>query len=124
MDSICFNGEYIDRKDFSISFDNRGFRYGDAFFETIRCSLGCPLFFEEHYFRMASSFFIMKMDIPLNFDMDFFQNLIHNLLIENNLQMQSARIRITFFRKEGGYYLPDKKSVNFIIERYICKVFL
>ena len=116
MDKICYNGKYINKSELSLSIDNRAFKYGDAFFETIRCSLGQPLFFEEHYFRMASSFFIMKMDVPLNFDMDSFQNLIQNLLVENKLQMQSSRIRITFFRKEGGYYLPNQKSVNFIIE--------
>ena len=94
MDKICYNGKYINKSELSLSIDNRAFKYGDAFFETIRCSLGQPLFFEEHYFRMASSFFIMKMDIPLNFDMDFFQNLIHNLLIENNLQMIRLGYRV------------------------------
>ncbi|MAQ69908.1 MAG: aminotransferase class IV [Flavobacteriales bacterium] len=116
MEKICYNGKYIAKSNFFLSSNNRGFKYGDAFFETIRCFLGKPLFFEEHYFRMASSFVIMKMDVPLNFDMDVFQKLIQDLLIENKLDQQSARVRITFFREDGGYYLPTKKSVNFIID--------
>ena len=116
MDKICYNGKYIDKSKFFISHNNRGFKYGDAFFETIRCFLGNPLFFEEHYFRMASSCIIMKMDVPLSFDIDVFRNLIRDLLIQNQLDQKSARVRITFFREDGGYYLPTKKSINFIIE--------
>ena len=116
MEKICYNGKYIEKSKFFLSPNNRGFKYGDAFFETIRCFVGNPLFFEQHYFRMASSFVIMKMDIPLNFDMDVFQNLIRDLLIKNKLDQKSARVRITFFREDGGYYLPSKKSINFLID--------
>jgi branched-chain amino acid aminotransferase len=116
MEKICYNGKYIDKSKFFLSPDNRGFKYGDAFFETIRCFSGDPLFFEEHYFRMASSFVIMKMDVPFNFDMDVFRKLIQDLLIQNQLDQKSARVRITFFRKDGGYYLPTKNSINFMID--------
>ena len=61
MDKVCFNGKYIDKNKLLLSIDNRAFKYGDGFFETIRCHLGIPLFWEDHYFRIAGSFFIMKM---------------------------------------------------------------
>ena len=116
MDSICFNGEYIDRKDFSISFDNRGFRYGDAFFETIRCHGGLPLFWDDHYFRIAASFLLMKMNLPHSFDVDFFKILIQDLLLKNHLQTATARVRISFFRAGSGYYTPLTNNVDFLIE--------
>ena len=116
MDKVCYNGKYIEKSKLTVSTNNRGIKYGDAFFETIRCVSGNPVFFEEHYFRMASAFVIMKMDVPLNFDMDVFKKLIQDLLIRNNLNHQSARVRITFFRQDGGYYLPTTKSINFIID--------
>ena len=73
MAKICFNGEYINKEQFSISIDNRSFKYGDCFFETIRCHLGSPLFWEEHYFRIAASFLILKMEPPSNFSIDKFE---------------------------------------------------
>jgi len=81
---ICYNGNYIDNV--SINSDNRGFKYGDCFFETIKCYNGLPLFWESHYFRMASSFGMLKMIPPNEFDIEYFESLIKALLIKNNLE--------------------------------------
>ena len=116
MNKVCYNGKYLSESDFSLSHQNRAFRYGDAFFETIRCQFGTPIFWEEHYFRIAGSFLVMKMSIPKEFSIENFQNLIKKLLVENNLNNQVARIRISFYRNGKGYYLPEKNSVDFIIE--------
>ena len=116
MDKVCYNGKYLQKSKFSLSVNNRSFKYGDGFFETIRCLDGEPLFWEEHYFRIAASFSMMQMTVPDIFDLDNFKELIQRLLFENNLEKDSARIRISFFRSEGGYYLPESESVEFIIE--------
>ena len=116
MDKICYNGQFLEKNEFSISINNRGFRYGDSFFETIKCYNGKPLFFEEHYFRIAASFCVLKLNTPSLFKIDFFKSLIEDLLIQNKLNHSSARVRISFFRSEGGYYLPENHQVNFIIE--------
>lgn len=116
MDNLCYNGRFLKSKDFSLKINNRGFQYGDSFFETLKCHQGVPLFFEEHYFRIAASFCILKMNTPSTFRMEFLQSLIEELLIKNNLNNSSARVRISFFRKEGGYYSPDFNDVDFIIE--------
>ena len=116
MDKVCYNGKYVNKSDLQISIDNRGIKYGDSFFETIRCINGKPLFWEEHYFRIAGSFFLMKMNVPANFDLDFFKNLIQNLLIHNKQDTHSSRVRITFFRSKSGYYLPETNDIDFIID--------
>ena len=116
MDSICYNGQFFKKNDFSLKINNRGFQYGDSFFETIKCYKGVPFFFEEHYFRIAASFCVLKMNTPPTFSMESLQSLIQELLIKNSLNNDSARIRISFFRKAGGYYSPDYNDVNFIIE--------
>ncbi len=116
MDKVCYNGQYVQKSKFQLSINNRSFKYGDGFFETIRCLDGKPLFWEEHYFRIAASFSMMRMTVPDIFDLDKFKELIQRLLFKNNLEKDSARIRISFFRSEGGYYLPDSESVEFIIE--------
>ena len=116
MEIICYNEDYIDKSKFSIPIENRAFRYGDSFFETIKCSLGKPLFLKEHYFRIASSFCIMKMTHPLTFNIEKLEILIQQLLIKNKLDIKPARVRMSFFRSDGGYYMPKTNQVNFIIE--------
>ena len=111
---ICYNGNYIDN--ISINSENRGFKYGDCFFETIKCYNGLPIFWESHYFRMASSFGMLKMIPPHEFDIEYFENLIKKLLIKNNLDTCSARIRISFYRVGTGYYNPLENGVDYIIE--------
>jgi len=116
MDKIYYNGNFIAKNKFSLSVENRGFRYGDSFFETIRCYNGKPIFWEEHYFRIAGSFCVLKMDPPSEFEIDRLNLIIKDLLNENNLMSCSARVRITFFRVSEGYYFPKKNDVCFIIE--------
>ena len=55
------------------------------------------------------------------FNIDYFRDLINLLLIKNKLQNNSARVRISFFRDAGGYYLPQKNTVSFIIESTLLK---
>ena len=121
MDKICVNGEYIQKDSFSLSFNNRSFKYGDSFFETILCVSGKPLFWEEHYFRIAASFLVLKMDPPSNFDINKFKNIIKEILIKNNLTKDNARVRISFFRDSNGYYLPNSNCVGYIINSELLK---
>ena len=113
MDKVYFNGKLVNKNACSITIRNRGFQYGDSFFETIRCYIGEPLFLEYHYFRMAGSFFQMKMNPPENFSIDTIRTMIKELLVKNNLDTTSARVRISFYRDcEDGYYLPKNNLLK------------
>jgi len=116
MDKIYYNGNFISKNEFSISIDNRGFRYGDSFFETIKCHDGKPVFWEEHYFRIAGSFCVLKMNPPSEFEIEKLNSIIQDLLIQNNLNLSASRVRITFFRSSKGYYYPEENDVHFFIE--------
>ena len=119
MSKICYNGQFIDKNQKVLSFNNRAFKYGDSFFETIKCVNGTPLFWEDHYFRIAGSFIVLKMSIPDSFNLDYFKDLIEELLEFNKLTNCHSRVRISFFRSEGGYYLPHTNSLGFIIDTVI-----
>ena len=119
MPKICYNGQFIDKNEKVLSFNNRAFKYGDSFFETIRCVNGTPLFWEDHYFRIAGSFIVLKMSIPDSFNLDYFKDLIEELLEFNKLKNCHSRVRISFFRSEGGCYLPHTNSLGFIIDTVI-----
>lgn len=111
---INFNGNILEEKTL-LSIDNRGFNYGDALFETIKVSLGKVLFWEDHYFRLMASMRIMRMEIPMNFTMQYLENEIQKLLKENNQQNLSSRVKFSVFRNEGGLYLPTTNHISFLI---------
>ncbi len=98
-----------------LSTQNRGYAYGDALFETIKASHGKLLFWEDHYFRLMASMRIMRMEIPMNFTMEFLEEQIQNTLKANNLNEASARVKLTVHRNEGGLYLPQTNAVGFNI---------
>lgn len=98
-----------------LSIQNRGYAYGDALFETIKASHGKLLFWEDHYFRLMASMRIMRMEIPMNFTMEFLEEQIQNTLKANSLTEASARVKLTVHRNEGGLYLPQTNAVGFNI---------
>ncbi|MBU2938821.1 aminotransferase class IV [Lacinutrix sp. C3R15] len=111
---INFNGNITNETNV-ISFNNRGFNYGDALFETIKCSHGKLLFFEDHYFRLMASMRIMRMEIPMEFTMEFLEAQIVKTLEANNLSNASARVKLLVNRVAGGLYLPTNNEVDYLI---------
>ncbi|MEM5538077.1 aminotransferase class IV [Olleya sp. AS48] len=111
---INFNGK-IQENNLVISNNNRGYSYGDGLFETIKAVHGKLLFFEDHYFRLMASMRIMRMQIPMDFTMEFIEEQIINTLKANDLNTQSARVKIQVDRVEGGLYLPENNTINFVI---------
>lgn len=107
---VNFNGNLINSKDSFFTSENRGYRFGDALFETLKVVNGKIFFWEDHYFRLMASMRIMRMDIPMNFTMEFLEAEILKTIEANNLLNTSARIRLNVDRGEGGKYLPDETS--------------
>src|SRR5690606_24428685 len=58
---------------------------------------------------------IMRMEIPMEFTMEFLEQQILKTIEANALQQLPARIKITVHRNEGGLYLPTTNTVGFII---------
>lgn len=93
--------------------ENRGFLFGDSVFETLKVLDNKILFLEDHYFRLMASMRILRMEIPMNFTMEYMEDQILELV--KNLQVSASRVRISFFRSPGGYYLPLSTTAEFII---------
>lgn len=111
---INFNGAIVS-EDTNILVQNRGFLYGDAVFETVKIVNGKILFLEDHYFRLMSSMRVIRMEIPMDFTMEYLEDQILSL-VKNNKIVSSSRARITVCRNDGGYYLPQNNSVSFLIQ--------
>lgn len=111
---INYNGEILSN-DTSISNSNRAFLFGDGVFETLKIYNNSILFLEDHYFRLMASMRIVRMKIPANFTLEYFESQILALVDVLDIS-ESARVRFTVFRNDGGYYLPQTRDVSFLIQ--------
>lgn len=109
---INFNGNIAQEE--NILTQNRAFLYGDGVFETVKIINNKILFLEDHYFRLMASMRVVRMEIPMNFTMEYFEEQILNLVQQKNIE-SSARARITVYRNDGGLYLPKTNEVSFLI---------
>ncbi|MFC6877825.1 aminotransferase class IV [Flavobacterium myungsuense] len=98
----------------NLLYNNRAFLYGDGVFETVKIINNRILFLEDHYFRLMSSMRILRMEIPMNFTMEYFEEQI-KLVVNTNNYSDAVRARITVYRNPGGYYLPETNTISFLI---------
>ncbi|AOZ98241.1 aminotransferase class IV [Flavobacterium commune] len=110
---INFNGTII-TQDSNILTQNRGFLYGDAVFETVKIVNSKVLYLEDHYFRLMASMRVVRMEIPMNFTMEYFEEQLLSLTDKLSIS-NSARVRITVYRNDGGYYLPTNNTISFLV---------
>ena len=116
---VNFNGTLLPKTDSNLRFENRGYKYGDALFETLKVVNGKIFFLEDHYFRLMASMRILRMEIPMNFTMEFMEAEILKTVEANGLLNATARVRFNVDRGEGGKYLPSedaKVNFNIIVE--------
>ena len=111
MNFIVYNNQLINRNDLKLSEKNRGFLYGDGFFESIKIFNRKPFNFENHFKRIQSS--ANYLDLIFKISKQDFLNIIIKLL-ENN-KIINGYIRISVFRESLGKYCPDRNDCSFII---------
>lgn len=115
-DTYCiYNGHIISIYEPSVAFNNRAFRYGDALFESIRLCNNRLMFLKDHVTRLKLGMTVLRMNVPAEFTYENVQELIIQLL-KYNAHAPNARIRLTVFRNEGGFYTPETNDISFLIE--------
>lgn len=112
---INFNGELLFKENIKLTTDNRGFKYGDGIFETIKVVHEKVIFWEDHYFRLMASMRMLRMKIPMEFTLEFLEKEILKTVavLEDGA---SFRVRLNVFRKDGGLYTPKTNAINYLIE--------
>ncbi|MER3373793.1 MAG: aminotransferase class IV [Allomuricauda sp.] len=113
---INFNGSLFPENKEILTSKNRGLKYGDALFETLRCVNGTLFFWEDHYFRLMASMRMLRMEIPMEFTLEFLEDEIKKTIKENGFENKAVRVRLTVFRNEGGLYAPETNDISYIIE--------
>lgn len=112
---INLNGNLVAESHSGLGLDNRGLKYGDAVFETMRYSGGKLYFWEDHYFRLMASMRIMRMEIPMDFTPEALLEQIQQTVAAQDASA-AYRIRLTVWRGAGGYYRPTSDTVGYMIE--------
>ncbi len=111
---INLNGTVLETKNATVALNNRGLNYGDAVFETIRFSGGKIYFWEDHYFRLMASMRILRMEIPMNFTMEFLEEEIIRI-VNSEEKNNPFRIKLLVWRKTGGKYAPLTNDIEYAI---------
>lgn len=109
---ICYNGQFLDKRDWNMGTENRSFLYGDGLFESIRFQDGSLIYIDDHLERLVSGMFTLGLDTT------FFNPLqICDLIVElcKQNELIDARIRLTVFRDAGGFYKPSSDSCSYLI---------
>lgn len=119
---VNFNGSMIAESKAMLHSNNRAFNYGDALFETLKIADSKIYFLEDHYFRLMASMRMLRMEIPLNFTMEFFESELLKTAEQNNLK--NARVRFTVFRKDGGLYNPTSNQIEYLIVALPLHIFV
>lgn len=97
--------------------DNRSFRYGDGFFETIKWRSGELQLINFHMERFFYSLATLKFKPPHFFTADYVIDAI-NSLIKKNQHHDLARIRLTVYRGEGGIYDHQNHFPHLLIQTW------
>jgi len=58
---------------------------------------------------------ILRMEIPMNFTLEFLENEIFKLVEANKQSHRSVRIKIVVYRQSEGLYTPNSNNVSFLI---------
>ncbi|MBC7937823.1 MAG: aminotransferase class IV family protein [Rhizobacter sp.] len=116
MSYINFNGKLITADTAIAEAGNRGLRYGDGLFETIKFKHNQFQLLEPHLERLWKGLHLMKFDLPKLFTPDLIKNELLKLVQKN--KQTHARVRLTIIRGNGGLYDATDLTPRFIIESW------
>ncbi len=95
----------------TLAIGNRSFLFGDGLFETIRISQSKTLFLADHFDRLWQGAAFLGLRMPKS--PDELRDELTAFIEENKIV--EGRLRITFFRNEGGFYTPENDEAGYLI---------
>jgi len=113
MGMIFYKGALHKDSEKIFTIGNRGFLYGDGWFDSLRVSEGKLPLWSMHYQRNVEA---AKL---LGFNNESFPEssalLHHSKEVIKHNKIEEGRIRLSFFRTQGGLYAPELDDVEFVI---------
>ncbi|MBL0056180.1 MAG: aminotransferase class IV [Chitinophagaceae bacterium] len=115
MNHFIFNGKMMPGGIPVIGASNRGLRYGDGLFETIKCVNAKLQLANAHFARLWKGMSVLKFKPGKHFGPEMLEEEILALAKKNG-HLAAARIRLTLFRGDGGLYDAVNHQPNYLIE--------
>ncbi|HMJ48677.1 MAG TPA: aminotransferase class IV, partial [Ferruginibacter sp.] len=115
MNWFNHNGKMLRDNTPVIGVNNRGLRYGDGLFETMKSIKGRLILTDEHFARLWKGMKMLRFSLTSHFTPDNLQLEVEELLKKNGHDAM-ARIRITVFRGDGGLYDATDHKPHYIIQ--------
>lgn len=115
VEYINFNGSILPADQLIFKANNRGFRYGDGLFESMRYMKGklkCP---EMHIDRIQKGMKLLRFDNCSLIDTWFLREKVEEL-VRRNRAGADARVRLTVFRDSQGLYSPVSNKFGYVLE--------
>lgn len=112
-----YNGKLFKENEPVIGGANRGLRYGDGIFETMKMLDGTIVFANEHFARLWKGMQTLQFDVPKHFTPEKLAEEITALAAKNK-HNNAARLRLTVIRGNGGLYDAINHKPNYIIETW------
>jgi branched-subunit amino acid aminotransferase/4-amino-4-deoxychorismate lyase len=111
---INYNGEILPANTKLLSIANRGFRYGDGLFESMRLMKGKLNFVELHAERLQKGMRALHIDGYSQMDAYFLNEKAEELAARN--KARHARLRLTVYRDAEGLYTPTQNKMGYTLE--------
>ena len=109
-----YNSGIIQIEKISVKPGNRGFRYGDGFFETIVTGNTGLNLIPFHLDRLFNACQLLNLNPPA-INAASLAEMIQSLKTENGMD-GNTRTRLQVWRNEGGLYQPISKDSSFLME--------
>ena len=111
MKFSILNKEIVKSDEIKLSDTNRGYLYGDGFFETVKIFNSKLFNFKNHFQRISRS--IKLLDLEFNFSIFALENMIMKVIDKNKIK--DGSVRVTIYRDSFGKYLPESNKTSFHI---------
>lgn len=118
---IHFNGKILPADDPLVSAGNRGLRYGDGLFETLRVVNGRIVLQHLHFDRLFQGLSVLQFQCPPLFTPQYLAEAILALCHKMAIHL-AARVRLNIVRGNGGLYDAEDHAPQVIIEAWPLEV--
>lgn len=116
MPQLIFNGRLQEQNSLLVGANNRGLRYGDGLFETVKFANGSLILSDAHTNRLWAGMHALQFDIPSLLTPDVFISDTLKLLQKEKLSY--ARVRWMIIRNNGGLFDPENLKPSYIIQAW------
>ena len=117
MSYINFNGKFLPVGTAVVGSENRGLRYGDGLFETMKISAEKLVFEQDHFDRLWHGLKVLGFHLSTHFTKEQLIEAVKSLC-QKNQHAANGRVRLNIFRGGGGLYDATNHAPNYVIESW------